>query len=211
MSLESFITKMPKVELHVHLEGSIQPKTLLILSKKNKVKLPADTVAGLQEWYTFTDFSHFIETYLALSRCIVTPDDIEFLTREFLKTQASQNIVYSEVIYTPYNHYRNYQISFRDQLSAINKARVWAEKQLGVSMGLIVDISREVTPEEGELIADWAISGMEDGVIALGLGGPEIGNPPEKFKPAFDARLQPVYPVCLMLVKRSALQVFGEL
>lgn len=186
MLLEKFIKEMPKVELHVHLEGSIQPQTLLTLAKRNQVQLPANTIEELQEWYTFTNFDHFLEIYLASSRCIVSAEDIEFITREFLKSQAEQNIIYSEVIYTAHTHYRNYQISFYDQLAAINRARNWAESQLGVTMGLIVDISRERTSEEGYHIAGWAIEGMEDGVIALGLGGPEKGNPPEKFKAAFD-------------------------
>ena len=67
MSLESYIRAMPKVELHVHLEGAIQPETLLALAHRNGVALPTTTVAGLRSWYTFTDFPHFLEVYLAVS------------------------------------------------------------------------------------------------------------------------------------------------
>ncbi|MFQ5611180.1 MAG: adenosine deaminase [Anaerolineae bacterium] len=186
MSPESFIRAMPKVELHVHLEGSIRPETLLTLARRNGVSLPADTVEGIQAWYDFVDFPHFIEVYVAVSRCIRTPDDIEWIAREFLAGQAAQNIRYSEVTYTAYAHYQNKGIAFADQLAAINRARDWAEAELGVSMGLVIDIARNVTPDEGLLTADWAIGGMGDGVVALGLGGPEVGNPPEKFKAAFD-------------------------
>jgi adenosine deaminase len=185
MSLESYIRAMPKVELHVHLEGAIQPEALLALAHRNGVALPATTVAGLRSWYTFTDFAHFVEIYLAVSACIRSPDDIELVAREFLAGQAAQGIRYSEVTYTPFTHYYFKGLPFRDQLAAINRARAWAASELGVTIGLVIDIARSVGPEEGLLVADWAIGAMGDGVVALGLGGPEIGNPPEKFTEAF--------------------------
>lgn len=186
MSLESFIRAMPKVELHVHLEGSIQPETLLALARRHKVVLPATTLEGLRAWYNFTNFPHFIEVYLAVSNCLRTPDDLELITREFLIGQADQNIWHSEVTYTPFTQYYQNGLSFPDQLAAINRARAWADEELGVSMSLTIDIPRQISAEEGLLVADWAISGMEKGVTAFGLGGDEVGNPPEKFKEAFD-------------------------
>jgi adenosine deaminase len=185
MSLESFVRAMPKVELHVHLEGAIQPETLLALARRNRVPLPADTIAGLRSWYTFTDFAHFVEIYLAVSACIRTPDDIELIAREFLVGQAAQGIRYSEVTYTPFTHYFFKGLPFRDQLAALNRARAWAAAELGVTIGLVIDIPRSIAAEDGLLVADWAIAGMGDGVVALGLGGAEIGNPPEKFSAAF--------------------------
>jgi adenosine deaminase len=186
MSFESYIQAMPKAELHVHLEGAIQPETLLALAQRNGVVLPANTVEGLRTWYTFTNFAHFIEIYLAVSACIRTLDDIELIAREFLAGQAAQNIRYSEVTYTAFTHYHFKGLSFRDQLDALNRARAWSERELGVTMGLVIDIPRTISPADGLLVADWAIEAMGDGVIALGLGGPEIGNPPEKFVAAFD-------------------------
>jgi adenosine deaminase len=177
---------MPKVELHVHLEGSIRPETLLTLARRNHVPLPADTLAGLRAWYTFTDFPHFIEVYRAISACLATPDDIELIAREFLIGQAAQNIRHSEVTYTGYVQYRTGGVAFSDQLAAINRARAWAAQALGVSMTLTIDISREISADESLMIADWAISGLDQGVTALGLGGPEVGNPPERFSAAFD-------------------------
>ena len=185
MTLETFIQAMPKVELHVHLEGSIQPETLLILAQRHQIDLPAKTVEGLQAWYTFTDFPYFVQIYLAVSSCLRTPDDIELIAREFLTGQAAQNIRYSEVTYTAYTHYLFRKLSFQDQLAALNRARAWAKAELGVSMGLIIDIPRSVSAEEGFITADWVISALGKGVIALGLGGPEVGHPPEKFAAAF--------------------------
>jgi adenosine deaminase len=185
MSLETLIAAMPKVELHVHLEGSIRPETLLALARRNQVSLPADTVEGLRKWYVFTDFPHFVQIYVAISSCLRTPDDIELIAREFLAGQAQQNIRYSEVTYTAFTHYARKNIAFRDQLSAINRARSWAAAELGVTMGLVIDIARKQPAETGLQVADWAIDAMGDGVVALGLGGTEIDNPPEKFQAAF--------------------------
>jgi aminodeoxyfutalosine deaminase len=185
MTLETYIRAMPKVELHVHLEGAIQPDTLLALARRNRIALPADTVDGLRRWYTFTDFAHFVEIYLAVSACIRTPDDVELIAREFLAGQAAQGIRYSEVTYTAFTHYHFKGLPFRDQLAALNRARAWASTELGVTMSLVIDIPRSISAESGLMVADWAIDGMGDGVVALGLGGPEIGNPPEKFADAF--------------------------
>ena len=185
-SLDDQIRAMPKVELHVHLEGSIQPATLLLLARRHDIALPAGTVEGLWDWYTFTDFPHFVEIYRAISACLRTPDDIELIAREFLTGQAAQNIRYSEVTYTAFTHYATKHICFADQLAALNRAHAWAEAELGVSMGLVIDIERVVSPEDGLQIADWAIGAQGQGVVALGLGGPEVGHPPERYAAAFD-------------------------
>lgn len=178
---------MPKVELHVHLEGSTRPETLLKLAKRHGIDLPANDIEGLREWYRFTDFMHFVHVYWKCAECLKTPDDIEFIAREFLQGQADQNVLHSEATYTPLTQYRQCGISFRDQLDAINRARTWGEAELGVAMGLTIDIPRELcTEEESLMVADWAIEGFGNGVTAFGLGGAEVGFPPEQFKNAFD-------------------------
>ncbi|HEV2663512.1 MAG TPA: adenosine deaminase [Blastocatellia bacterium] len=188
MPLVTFIRSMPKAELHVHLEGSIQPETLLLLAERNGVTLPATTVEGLRQWYRFTDFPHFVEIYLAISACICSPEDIEFIAREFLRGQAAQRILHSEVTFTPFTHYSSSRrIPFEDQIAALCRAREWAARELEISAGWVLDIVRNLRPiEHGLTVADWAVSGMENGVVALGLGGIEAGHPPELFQEAFD-------------------------
>ena len=184
MRIEEFIYLMPKVELHVHLEGSINPETLLMLAERNQVPLPVNSLEELQAWYQFTDFDHFIEVYFAICDCIRTPEDFELITSEFLKDQAEQNIKYSEVIFTPFTHQEH--VAFDAQLAAINRGRNKAEEELGVRMALVPDISRQMRPiEDCYQIANWAIENMANGIIALGLGGPENGNPPELFREVF--------------------------
>jgi adenosine deaminase len=188
MSLAQFIHAMPKVELHVHLEGAIQPETLLQLAQRNQNPLPANTVEGVRRWYTFTDFDHFIEVYVAVCACIATADDFEWIAREFLRSQAAQNIRYSEVIFTPYTHAKTANgIPFTAQLAALNRARQWAADELGIQVAWVPDISRNSRPvEHSLLVADWAISGKTQGVVGFGVGGGEMGNPPELFAAAFE-------------------------
>jgi aminodeoxyfutalosine deaminase len=187
-SIRQLICGMPKVELHVHLEGSIKPKTLLDLARRNGVSLPADDVEGLSRWYRFTDFKHFIEIYMTISSLICAPEDIELIAREFLRNQAAQTIRYSEVTFTPYTHFStNRQIPFDEQFDALTRAREWAARELDVHCGWVFDIARNVRPVEHSLtVADWAISGKEKGVVGFGLGGLETGHPPELFAEAFE-------------------------
>lgn len=185
--LKRFIHRMPKVELHVHLEGAIQPATLLELARRNGVPLPASNVEDMQRWYRFTDFKHFIEIYLTISSCICTPEDIELIARDFLRGQAAQNILHSEVTFTPYTHFStNRQIPFDEQFDALTRARDWAARELDISCGWVFDIARNVRPiEHGLTVAEWAIRGKDRGVVGFGLGGLEAGNPPELFAEAF--------------------------
>ena len=185
MPLDSFLRAMPKVELHVHLEGSIRPETLLTLARRNGVALPADSVEGLREWYRFTDFDHFVEIYLAICACLAKLDDLELIAREFLAGQAAQNIRYSEVTFTAWLHHDRMGWPFLDQLAALNRARDWAARELGVRAGFVIDIPRIISAADGIKVAEMAISGMGRGVVALGLGGPEVGNPPERYEEAF--------------------------
>lgn len=187
MNLEQFIRAMPKVESHVHLEGAIRPATLLQLAKRHHVALPADNLAELSAWYTFRDFPHFAEIYQTLSRCIRSTDDIEFITREFLAGQAEQNIRHTEATFTALTHYRNRGLSFDDQLAAIDRAREWGERELNTSLRVIFDIPREfAAPEEALQLVQWLVTRRPASVAALGLGGYEVGFPPEKYHAAFE-------------------------
>lgn len=182
---ESFIRAMPKVELHVHLEGSIRPETLLVLAARNHQPLPADTVEGLQEWYSFRDFPHFVDVYLAIARCIRTPADVELIATDFLAGQASQNIMHSEITYTAFTQYMHHGIALDDQLAALNRARDAAAAEFGISASFTIDYPRMLSPEDFVGVADWAVANKDNGVSALGLGGPEVDFPAELFVEGF--------------------------
>lgn len=193
------LNDIPKVELHVHLEGSMPPTTLLELASRNHIALPFSTVEEARAWFAFRDFPHFAEVYQTISRCICTADDVERLARDFMVGQATQNIVYSEITYTALTHYLNHGITFDDQTNALSRARDWAEAELDVSFGVIVDIPRDyATSEQSARVAKW-VSDAADGetVVALGLGGYEVGFPPQRFAHAFAiAREAGVHAVC---------------
>jgi adenosine deaminase len=186
MVTEEFAREMPKVELHVHLEGSIRPETVLKLAQRHGIELPATDLEGLREWYTFRDFPHFVQVYVAVSKCVRTAEDVELIAREFLEGQAAQNVLHSEVTYTASTIERYNGIPWEDQLAALRRAIAYGEQELGTSMRLILDIVRdENTPERAMQVAEWAV-GARDVVCALGLAGIERAVPASQYQAAFD-------------------------
>jgi adenosine deaminase len=173
MISREFCLRIPKVELHVHLEGSIRPETVLKLSERNKVALPAATLEGISDWYRFRDFPHFVEIYVAVSKCIKTPDDIELIAREFIEGQAAQNVLHSEATYSATTIEKHNKIPWPDQHAALKKAIAYGRDELGVSVNFVLDIVRGDPPERGFELAQWAVGAFGDGVCALGLSGIE--------------------------------------
>lgn len=185
--MEDRIEALPKVELHIHLEGSIPTETLMRLAKRNGVDLPATTLEEFLAWYRFTDFPRFAEVFQAISKSIRKPEDLEEIARDFLAVQAAQNILHTEATFTAVTHWRNAGIPFDEQMDAIGRAAEWARDELGVGLGLIVDIPREfASTEEADMTAKWVADHHGRGlVLALGLGGYEVGFPPEIFASQF--------------------------
>jgi adenosine deaminase len=185
MSFETYVSLMPKAELHVHLEGSIRPETLLTLARRNDVLLPADTLEGIRDWYRFRDFDHFIQIFRAVTLCIVTPDDIELIAREFFEAEALCGVRYCEVTSTWGRRRQLFGLSFADQLAALNRARAWALDEFGLQVGIIPDISRSNDEALALELTNFAVGAMGDGVVGLGLGGPEAESTPAKFAKAY--------------------------
>lgn len=189
MSLEGYLRAAPKAELHVHLEGAIRPATLLVLARRNGVELPADTVEGLRQWFVYRDFPHFIEIYLVITRCLKTVEDYELITYEFASEMARQNSRYAEVTFSPGTH-EHLGVPHDVYFSGLTRGRERAARELGVEINWVFDIVRNWSVEEREQHADYtlrvAVEGMADGVVALGLGGYEVGYPPEAFVPWFE-------------------------
>jgi aminodeoxyfutalosine deaminase len=191
MSIESSLRAAPKAELHLHLEGSVHPSTALALARQNGAVLPYDTLAGLREWFRFRDFAHFIEVYGAISRCLRTAEDYERIAYELAAELAGQNCRYAEVSFTPAFHARM-GVAHATYLDGLTRARDRARRTLGIEIAWIFDISRAMRGGAAETMrwADYtvgvAIDSMAEGVAALGLGGPEVGHPPEPFAPLFE-------------------------
>jgi len=186
--LHAFIAAMPKVELHVHLEGSIRPATLLTLAERNGVPLPATDLEGLRDFYRFTDFDHFIRVYFTISGCLKTVDDYALIAYEFGADMARQNVRYAEVTFSPGTNVELTGLPFDAIMEGLNDGRARARDELGVEMAWILDIVRSM-PETRHTVASWAAAARDRGVVGLGLGGPEVGHPPEPFADAFATAL----------------------
>ena len=154
VDLDRFALEIPKVELHVHLEGSMRPDVLLGLAKRNRVELPAADIAGLREWFRFRDFDHFVEIYLTCSRCLRSPEDFYALTADVLAEQARQNIVYTEAHFTIQTHLGN-GADGEAVRQAIAQAVTEAESSSGVTMRLIPDIVRNVSVGAADRTIEW--------------------------------------------------------
>ena len=195
IQIERYIESVPKAELHVHLEGSIRPATLLLLAMRNDVRLPAKTVEELQDWFTFRNFDHFIEIYFEISSCLKTSDDYELIAYEFGAQMARQNVRYAEVTFSPSTHQFSLGIPFDIYFSGLTKGRLRAQKDFGVKIRWVFDIVRDIPDASGnhrraEYTLAVAEEGMREGVIALGLGGGEVGNPPERYAKWFEKALE---------------------
>src|SRR5918995_209920 len=182
--LETFIRRMPKAEIHVHLEGSVRPATLLELARRNGVQPPAGDEAGLREFFRFRDFPHFIEVYIAVCSCLRTPEDFATIVRELGEDAAAQNIRYLEIHFNPETNVRKRGLDFHQMLAGMNRGRAEARERWGVEMRWIADGVRdsETSPYSVTQTVDWITAlSADDGVVALGLGGNEVGYPPAPF------------------------------
>ncbi|AZK96800.1 MULTISPECIES: adenosine deaminase [Streptomyces] len=183
--LRPFIAGLPKAELHVHHVGSASPRIVAELSARHPdSRVPTDPVA-LAEYFTFTDFAHFIDVYLSVVDLIRTPEDVRLLTFEVARDMARQNIRYAELTITPYSSVRR-GIDEKAFMAAIEDARTAAEAELGVVLRWCFDIPGEAGLEAAEVTTRLAVDLRPEGLVSFGLGGPEIGVPRPQFKPYFD-------------------------
>lgn len=190
MSLEAFLRRMPKVELHVHLEGSMRPHVLLELARRNGVELPADDEEGLRRWFRFRDFDHFVQVYLTCSRALRAPEDFQLLALDFMEMQAGQNVLYTEAHFTISTHLSNGGDRGNgwgeEILAALEEAMGEGERRYGVRLRLITDIVRNVGVEGADRTLEWALSARAHGVVALGLSGFESRCRNDPFRPHFE-------------------------
>ena len=180
MNLHQFARRIPKVELHVHLEGAIRPDTLLKLAQRNGIQLPAQDVAGLRDFYRFRDFAHFIQVYITITGCLRTPDDYRLIAYEFGGYCARQNVRYAEVTFTIATNTRLTGLPWQSILEGLNAGRTDARAEFGADWRWVLDISRD-NPETQDQVVEIALAAEDQGVVALGLGGSEARFPPELF------------------------------
>ncbi|MFD3653074.1 adenosine deaminase [Streptomyces sp. NPDC058620] len=183
--LHPFIAGLPKAELHVHHVGSASPRIVSELAAHHPdSKVPTDPEA-LADFFTFTDFAHFVDVYLSVVDLIRTPEDVRLLTFEVARDMARQNIRYAELTVTPFSSTRRGipEVGF---MEAIEDARKAAEAELGVVLRWCFDIPGEAGLEAAAETTRLALDLRPEGLISFGLGGPEVGVERPQFKPYFD-------------------------
>ena len=184
--LAEFIAGLPKAELHVHHVGSASPRIVAELAARHPAAgVPAD-VDKLAEYFTFSDFAHFIEVYLSVVDLIRDATDVRTLTYEVAREMAAQQIRYAELTITPYSSVRR-GIAAEAFLEAIEDARVAAERELVIVLRWCFDIPGEAGLSAAAETTRIATELQPEGLISFGLGGPEIGVPRPQFAPYFDA------------------------
>ena len=174
----------PKIELHVHLEGTVRAGTLLEIARRNGCALPADTVEGLAEVYRFRDFQHFLDVWLLTTDALRTEADFRQMVVDYAAEAAAHGAVYLEGIFTPAERVRSgcrWEEVFDGVCSGVQEAR----ESYGVEIRLTTDIPRSYSQEEARATVEWSARNADRGVAGVGLGGPEGPYPPELFADAF--------------------------
>jgi len=184
--LQEFVAGLPKAEVHVHHVGSASPRIVAELAARHpEAGVPTDP-RRLADYFTFSDFAHFVQVYLSVVGLIRTAEDVRTLTYEIARDMTGQNIRYAELTITPFSSVSR-GIAAEAFLEAIEDARVAAERELGVVLRWCFDIPGEAGPAAADATTRIATRLRPEGLVSFGLGGPEIGVPRPQFKPHFDA------------------------
>ncbi|MBR7799787.1 adenosine deaminase [Undibacterium fentianense] len=189
--LHERIRQLAKVELHLHLEGSISPETLLDLAKKHQFTIPAKfaTPDLVRSHYSrYKDFRDFVNIFILGVNCLKTPEDFYLVMKQLGARLASQNVLYAEVTWTP-QFYLLRPCGLDSILRVLNQARREIETELGIRVRWIPDLIRNF-PKPAPKVTQWLIQQMrrgDSGIVALGLGGPEYAHPASNFELIFQA------------------------
>ena len=183
MSLLEFIKKSPKAELHLHIEGTLEPELMLALAKRNNIQIPFKNINEAKEAYNFSNLESFLKTYYEGAKVLIKEQDFFDLTWAYALKFKEDNIVHTEIFFDPQTH-TDRGISFDIVINGIYKALQKAEKEFGLSFKIIMCFLRHLDEEEGFKILDQALV-HKDKIYGVGLDSSEMDNPPSKFKKLF--------------------------
>ena len=175
----------PKIELHVHLEGTVRAGTLLQIAGRNGLPLPADTVEGLAALYEFRDFAHFLEVWLLTTGALRTEEDFRQVVVDYAAEAVSHGAVYIEGIFTPAEPVSR-GAGWDEVFTGYCDGAQQAVELYGIQVRLTPDIPRGWPLEDAELTALHAVAYRDRGVVGVGLGGSEADYPPELYARAFE-------------------------
>lgn len=187
MTLREFITALPKAELHLHIEGSLEPEMLVDLARRNRVDIPFRTVEEVRAAYEFTELQDFLDIYYQGMNVLREPDDFRELTLAYLDRAAADGVVHAEIFFDPQGH-TGRGIPFAVAADGILAGLAEGERKHGITSRLILCFLRHLSEEDGFATFREAEPWFADGRIAgVGLDSTERGNPPEKFVRLFAA------------------------
>ena len=181
--MQTFIENMPKAELHVHLEGTLEPELSFELAQRNQIDLPYKTPDELIAAYNFYDLPSFLTIYYAAMDVLRTEADFYQLTWNYLSKARSQNTVYAEVFFDPQAH-TSRGVEFGVVITGIHKAQVDAKEKLGIESQLIMCFLRDMSAESAMVHLEM-VKPYRDWVVGVGLDSDEKNNPPVKFAEVF--------------------------
>ncbi len=176
----------PKIELHVHLEGSIRPASLLRIARRNDLPLPVDTVEELAELYEFRDFVHFLEVWVMTTNCLRTAEDFRQVVVDYAAEAATYGAVYLEAIFSPAERMLR-GIEGKELFTGYAEGAVEAAERHGVTVRFTPDLYRTMPDMElAEQVAQLCVAYADRGVVGLGVGGMEAGHPLVPFARFFE-------------------------
>ena len=181
--LPELLRQMPKAELHIHIEGSLEPELIFALAQRNAVALPYASVDDLRSAYAFTNLQSFLDIYYAGASVLLTEQDFYDMARAYFLRAAEDNVIHAELFFDPQTHTAR-GVSMQTVVSGLYRACVEAQADLGISAALIMCFLRHLSEEEAFETLEQALP-FRDQIIGIGLDSGEVGNPPEKFARVF--------------------------
>ena len=181
--MDSLIKRLPKCELHIHIEGSLEPELMFALSRRNGIRLPYASVEALRQAYQFRHLQDFLGLYYQGMSVLVTEQDFYDLAWAYLQRAREDNVRHVEMFFDPQGHTAR-GIAFSTVIGGLHRAVVDAARELGVGASLIMCFLRHLDETDAEKTLDRALA-FKDKIVGVGLDSSELGNPPSKFARVF--------------------------
>ena len=181
--LPDLLRQMPKAELHIHIEGSLEPELIFTLARRNAVSLPYASVDALRSAYAFNNLQSFLDIYYAGASVLIEEQDFYDMASAYLRKAAQENVLHTELFFDPQTHTAR-GVSMATVINGLHRACVDAKAELGVSASLILCFLRHLSEEDAFETLEQALP-FQDKFIGIGLDSGEVGNPPEKFARVF--------------------------
>lgn len=181
--MDQFIAGLPKVELHMHIEGSLEPELMFALAQRNGITIPFASVDDVRRAYQFSNLQDFLDIYYQGMNVLRTEQDFYDLTMAYLNRIAADNVMHTEIFFDPQGH-TSREVAFATVLGGLSRALDDGEKQMGITSKIIMCFLRHLSEEDAFTTLDQALP-HKDRIIGVGLDSSEKGHPPSKFERVF--------------------------